>query len=173
MPETLERPPADALSTLPGAPIIRRIRRLLVVAGATGLIYGVLGTASKGGCPGGVTGDGGFLDANGDPTGVVPMCATLTLRPAPIVFLVIVAIVLIAISRVLRRAGSETAALRTLDLAAVAIVGLTAAWWALTLVSFLSVDVLAWDGVGPFPYPDFMLGDIDIDLSPMQTGTNR
>ncbi|GAA1962964.1 hypothetical protein [Agromyces allii] len=173
MPETLERPPSDAITSLPGAPIIRRIRRLLVVAGATGLFYGVLGTASKGGCPGGVTGDGGYLDANGDPTSVVPMCVTLTLRPAPIVLLVIVAIVLIAISRVLRSARSETAAMRTLDLAAVAIVGLTVAWWALTLVSFLSIDLQAWDGVGPFPYPDAMLGDIRIDVSTMPAGTNR
>ncbi|MFF2371287.1 hypothetical protein [Agromyces sp. NPDC058110] len=172
MPETLERPPAASLATLPGAPIIRRIRRLLVAAAATGLIYGLLGTASKGGCPGGVTGDGGFLDANGDPTEAVPMCVSLTLRPAPIVYVAIVAIVLLAITSVLRRADSEAVALRTLDRAAVLIVAVAAAWAAISLVSFLSIDVTAWNGVGPFPYPDFVLGNIDIDVSPMQTGTD-
>ncbi|ANJ26086.1 hypothetical protein [Agromyces aureus] len=171
MPETLERPPADAVSTLPGAPVIRRIRRLLYAAGATAILYGVLGTAGKGGCPGGVSGDGGFVDANGAATDVVPMCVNLTLRPSPIVYAVIVVIVLIAISRVLRSADSEVAAFRTLDRAAIVIVAVTLAWAALALVSFLSIDVSAWDGVRPFPYPDFTFGSIDIDVTPMQTGT--
>ena len=63
MPDTLDRLPAAARSTLPGAAIIRRIRRMLLWALGMAVVYSIIGTASKGGCPGGFTGDGGYLHA--------------------------------------------------------------------------------------------------------------
>lgn len=167
MPDTLDRLPAAARSTLPGAAIIRRIRRMLLWALGMAVVYSIIGTASKGGCPGGFTGDGGYLDANGDPTDVASMCVNLTLRPSPIVFVAIAAIVIVAMTLVLRRADSESAALRTLDRAVIVIVAVTIGWAALTMVSFSAIPYDSWDGIEPFTIP-FTFGDIDIDVSPMQ-----
>lgn len=167
MPETLARPPAEALSTLPGAPIIRRIRGLLYSAGATALVYSILSTASKGGCPGGVTGDGGFIDANGAPTDAQQLCVTLTLRPSPIVYTAIGVIVLIALTLVLRRAESVTAALRLLDRAAILIIAVTLVWTVLTMVSFFAIPIDAWNGVDPFTIP-FTFGNVDVDVTPLR-----
>ena len=170
MPDILGSAPAASLSTLPGATIIRRIRRLLFWAAGTALVYSALATASKGGCPGGVTGDGGYLDANGDPTAVAPMCVNLTLRPSSLIIIMIGAAVLVAISLVLRRAHSEAAAIRILDRTAIVIVVVTVGWTVLTMVSFLSIPLDGWDGTGPFFIP-FSFGNIDVDISPMNTTT--
>ncbi|KRC59203.1 hypothetical protein ASE14_15650 [Agromyces sp. Root81] len=169
MPETLDRPPGAALSTLPGASILRRTRSLLVCALGTGFVYSMLSVASKGGCPGGATGDGGFLDADGQATDVAPNCITVTLQPSTIVYLAIAVIVLVAISRVLRTAASEAAALRTLDRAAIMLVAVTATWLVITQVSFWLIPLDQWDGGEFFPIP-FTFGTIDVDISPMQQG---
>jgi hypothetical protein len=168
MPETHDRLPAASLSTLPGAAIIRRIRGMLLWSMGTAIVYSTLSTASQGRCAGGVTGDGGYIDSNGDATGVVPMCVNLTLRPSPIVFFAIAAIVIIAITLVLRRANSEQAALRTIDRAVILMVAVTIAWSVLTMVSFFAIPLESWDGVDPFTIP-FTFGNIDIDVSPMQS----
>lgn len=168
MPETLDRLPSASLSTLPGAAIIRRIRGMLLWSMGTAIVYSTLSTASRGRCPGGVTGDGGYIDSNGNPTDVAPVCVDLTLRPSPIVFIAIAAIVLIAITLVLRRADSELAALRVIDRAVILMVAVTIAWSALTMVSFFAIPVETWDGVDPFTIP-FTFGNIDIDVSPMRS----
>lgn len=167
MPETLDHAPSAALSTLPGAAVIRRIRRLLIWAIGAGVVYGTFGTASRGSCPGGFTGDGGFIDANGDATAVAPQCVQLNLRPSGIVFVVIAVIVIWAITRVLRQATDEAAAMRILDRAVIVIVTGVAAWMVLTLVSFLSIPLDQWDGSAPFWF-DFTLGVVEVDQSPMQ-----
>ncbi|GAA1504273.1 hypothetical protein BJ978_000359 [Agromyces terreus] len=161
MPETLDRAPGAELATIPGAAVIRRIRRLLIWAGVTALVYGTLVTASKGGCPGGATGDGGYLDANGDPTEVVPQCVQLTLKPSGLVFVFIAVAVLVAISRVLR-AGDQASAIRVLDRTAIVIVAVVAAWSVVTLVSFLSIPLDQWDGTEPFFLDGFVFGNVDI-----------
>lgn len=168
MHETLDRPPAASLSTLPGAAIIRRIRGMLLSAAGTAILYSVVSTASKGGCIGGVTGDGGYIDANGNPTDVVPMCVNLTLHPSSIVFIAIAVIVIVAIILVLRRADSESAALRMIDRAVIVIVAGTIGWAALTMVSFFAIPIDSWNGVEPFTIP-FTFGNIDIDVSPMES----
>lgn len=168
MPDTLDRLPAASLSTLPGAAIIRRIRGMLLWSVGTAIVYSALSTASQGRCPGGVTGDGGYIDSNGDPTDVAPMCVNLTLRPSPIVFIAIAAIVIIAITLVLRRADSERAALRIIDRAVILMVAVTIGWAALTMVSFFAIPLESWDGVDPFMIP-FTFGNTDIDVSPMQS----
>ncbi|MFB6610334.1 hypothetical protein ACFCVO_08445 [Agromyces sp. NPDC056379] len=169
MPETLDRPHSAAQSVLPGAAILRRTRSLLFCALGTGLAYSVLGNASKGGCPGGVTGGGGFIDAGGQPTDVAPNCINVTLQPSGIVFLAIAVIVLVAITRVLKSSATEAAALRTLDRAALVIVAVTATWLVITHVSFWMIPLDQWDGGGYFPIP-FTFGAVDIDISPMQQG---
>ena len=169
MPETLDRPHSAAQSVLPGAAILRRTRSLLFCALGTGLAYSVLGNASKGGCPGGATGDGGFIDAGGQSTAVAPNCINVTLQPSGIVFLAIAVIVLVAITRVLKSSATEAAALRTLDRAAILIVAVTATWLVITHVSFWMIPLDQWDGGGYFPIP-FTFGTVDIDISPMQQG---
>lgn len=156
-----DAPPAS----LPGAAVIRRIRALLLWAFGTALVYGALASASRGRCSGGY-GDGGAVDAAGQPTSAVPMCVSLTLRPSSIVSLAIGAVVIVAISLVLRRATGEAQALRLLDRAAIALVVLTLAWAALTFVSFFSIPLDAWDGSEPFSLP-FTFGDVRVELTPM------
>ncbi|MFK4730482.1 hypothetical protein ROT00_12400 [Agromyces mediolanus] len=168
MRDTLHHSPDARLSTLPGATIIRRIRRLLLWGLGTALVYAGLSAASKGLCRGGVSGDGGFVDGDGQTSSAVPLCVNLVLRPSPIVYVAIAAIVLIALTLVLRRAVDEASALRTLDRAVILIVAVTAAWLALTLVSFMSIPLDSWDGGEQFWIP-FTFGNVDIDVSPMQT----
>ncbi|GAA1823716.1 hypothetical protein [Agromyces salentinus] len=166
MSETLDRAPGTELATLPGAAVIRRIRRLLIWAGVTALVYGTVVTASKGGCPGGVTSDGGYLDGNGEPTSVVPQCVTMTLKPTGLVFVFIGLMVIWSITRVLRT-SEQAAAIRILDRAAVVIVAVTVAWAVISMVSFLSVPLQQWDGTEPFT-PGFIFGNVEIVRTPLQ-----
>lgn len=169
MSETLDRQPGAELSTLPGAAILRRTRSLLYCALGTGFVYSVLSVASKGGCSGGVTGDGGFIDADGRPTEVAPYCVDVTMRPSTIVYLAIAIIVLVAITRVLRRADSEAAAFRMLDRAAILLVAVTAIWLVITHVSFWMIPIDQWDGGSYFPLP-FTFGAVDVEISPIRLG---
>jgi hypothetical protein len=61
-------------STLPGEAMLQRVRRLLGWALGAGFAYSLIGGASKSSCPGAVTGDGGYLDAAGQPTDVAQLC---------------------------------------------------------------------------------------------------
>ena len=169
MSETLDRQPSSALSTLPGASILRRTRCILFSALGAAFAYSVLSVASKGGCPGGITSDGGFVDAEGRATEIAPMCVNVTLQPSAIVFSAIALIVLVAITRVLRKAESEAAALRMLDRAAVLLVAVTAVWLVITQVSFWMIPLEQWDGGQFFPIP-FTFGNVEVDISPMQQG---
>ena len=166
MSETLDRQPGAELSTLPGASILRRTRSLLFCALGTGLVYSVLSVASKGGCSGGVTGDGGFVDADGQPTEVAQYCVDVTMRPSSIVFVAIAVIVLVAITRVLRTADSEAAALRMLDRAAILLVVVTAIWLVVAHISFWMIPLDQWNGGEYFPLP-FTFGTVDVDVSPI------
>jgi hypothetical protein len=167
MPETLDRAPGTELATIPGAAVIRRIRRLLIWAGVTALVYGSLATASKGSCPGGVTGDGGYLDANGEATEVVPQCVNLTLKPSGLVFAFIVLMVIWSITRVLR-ASDQSAAIRILDRAALIIVAVTFVWAAVSMASFLSIPLDQWDGSEPFFLDGIVFGNVEIVRSPIR-----
>ncbi|WP_403020567.1 hypothetical protein [Salinibacterium sp. GXW1014] len=60
-------------SQLPGAPVIARIRRLIVVAGLAALVYTVFTRAGKSMCFSGADSDGSFIDASGSP--IAPSCA--------------------------------------------------------------------------------------------------
>ncbi|MGI9822870.1 hypothetical protein [Agromyces sp. Marseille-Q5079] len=167
MPETLDHAPSAALATLPGAAVIRRIRRLVTWAIGTAIVYGTVSVASKGGCPGGIAADGGYLDANGRATDVVPQCVSMTMRPSGVVFLIIGVIVIWALTRVLRRASGTADAIRILDRATIAVVVIAAAWTVLAFVSFLSAPIDQWDGSEPFS-SGFIFGSVEIVRTPMQ-----
>lgn len=160
---------AMAPGLLAGHAVIARIRRLLILTLIVGVVYSAVTAASAGGCLGGVDGSGGFIDSQGRPTDVAPMCVQVTLRPSPLVFVAIGLIVLLALGRVLKAVDEQTA-LRTLDraaagigvLAVVAIV-VSHVWFQLVPVQELMAG--SWTVFSPFPF-----GTIDVTTDPM-TGT--
>lgn len=156
-------------TSLPGAEIIARIRRLLVVGLLAAAGYSMFATAGAGYCPGGVDADGGFIDAAGNATDTAPMCITLTLRPSALVFIAVAAIAFGAITLVLRRAVDVPSALRYLDRAAAAIVIITVASVVISQIWFALIPITEWDGTGAFFYP-FPFGSVEMDTQPMSVG---
>jgi len=154
--ETNPTPPA-ALSTLPGAAILLRLRKLLVLALGAGVVYAVVLHASRGYC-----GAGG-PNADGSVVTLVP-CVTLTLAPSPLVYAALAAIVLAAVGLVLRRAGSEREAVAIFDRAAVIVVALVAASVAISYVWFFLIPIETWSSRGPLWYP-FPFGAVELTTS--------
>lgn len=155
-------------SVLPGAVIVARIRRLLVTAVIAAFGYGALMTASKGYCPGGVTADGEFIDAAGSLVDMAPTCINLTLKPNGLIYLVLAAIVLYALTVVLRRASDVPSAVRYLDRAAAATAILIVASIIIAQVWFALIPISDWNGSGTFFYP-FPFGSVELVTSPMTT----
>ena len=158
---------ARAQRLLPGAAVIARIRRLFVLALISSFAYGVFSTGGRGSCPGGFDGDGGFIDAAGNPTSQEPLCITVNLQPSPLMFLGIALIVFFAIGRVLK-AADEPTALRTLDRAAMAIAILVVCALVISRVWFglfplADIDPRSFQIFAPFPF-----GVFDIVVTPMQ-----
>ncbi|WP_430645119.1 hypothetical protein [Agromyces sp. GXS1127] len=168
MPETVSLPRSAALSTLPGAAVLQRVRRLVGWAIGAAFAYSLIGGAGKSTCPGGFTGDGGYLDASGQPTDVAPSCVTVTLEPSGFAFAVIAIVVFVTIGRVLRHAVDQPDAIRRLDRAVVGIVVFVLAWTVITQISFAGISLESWDGTGPFFFEGTVFGQIDVDVSPMQ-----
>ena len=164
---TTDRDASSTATALPGTEIIARIRRLLVVGVLAALGYAAFMSASKGYCPGGI-GDGGFIDAAGDPTDVAPRCVNLTLGPSPLIFAVIVGIAFWALTRVLRRAVDVPSAIRVVDRAAAAIAILAVASVVISQSWFALIPITDWDGTGSFFYP-FPFGSVDMVISSTQT----
>lgn len=168
-PAEIDAAAADAvhgLQPLPGVEIVARIRRLLVVGLLAALGYSMFMTGSKGFCPGGVTGAGGFIDADGNPTDVAPSCVSLTLRPSPLILAAIAVIVLWALTKVLRSAVDVADAVRILDRTAAAIAILAVASAVISWIWFAMIPITDWDGTGSFLYP-FPFGSVDMQISPM------
>ncbi|GAA2041968.1 hypothetical protein GCM10009819_30220 [Agromyces tropicus] len=165
---TLAPIPDAGLSTLPGAAVLQRVRRLLKWALGAGLAYSVIGGAGKGSCVGGIGGDGGFVDAVGRPTEVAPLCVSVTLEPGGIVYVAIALIVITTLTRVLRHAPDQADAIRRLDRAVVGIIVLVVAWTAITQASFAGISLDGWDGRGPFSFDGVRVGSIVVDVSPME-----
>ena len=159
-------PTSSDVTSLPGAAVVARIRRVLLVSLIAALVYPAFIGASAGYCAGGVDGEGGFVDAAGRPVDTAPACVELTLKPSPLVYVGIVLIVLFAISRVLK-APDEAGALRILDrsltgvcvLVAVAIV-VSQVWFHLIPIA----DFMAGTAsvLSPFPF-----GFIDVANTPL------
>ncbi|MDX2375982.1 hypothetical protein M4I32_04125 [Microbacterium sp. LRZ72] len=153
---------------VPGAAIIRHIRRLIYAATGSAIFYSVFMGAGKGGCAGGTTATGGFLDENGDATETVPTCVQLTLGPNPLMLVALAAVVIWALSRVLSRADNEDAAIRTLDRAALAVMIATAVSVVLAQVWFSLIPLEGINGSGTYFWP-FPFGSVDFESSPMTT----
>ena len=152
---------------MPGGEVLVLIRRLVVTGLLAGLGYSMFSTAGQGRCPGGITHDGRFIDRLGNPTDVAPSCIEMTLRPSPVVYLVLALIVVVAVSRA-TRAENETAALRTLSWAGPAVILAAVVAVVLAQLSFLSIPLENWDGTGIPPIPGWLA--VDASVSPMQGG---
>ena len=149
-------------------PIVAHIRRLLVVALASGIAYALFLGASKGYCPGGFDADGGFIDAAGRATTAAPMCVTLTLGPSPIVYAAIAFIVIFAISKVLKKAPDGEAAVQILGRATAVIGILIAVSIVIAQVWFALIPVTEWSSSGPYAfYYPFPFGSVDLAIAPM------
>lgn len=154
------------LGALPGATVIRRIRRVLVVSVLAALVFPAFMGGSRGRCFGGIDGEGGFVDSSGQAVDEAPRCVQLALGPNPLLFVGIALIVLLAIGRVIR-AADEPAALRTLDRAAILVVVLVLAAAVISQVWFRMVPMEAfnsesWSLFSPFPF-----GIIDVEITRM------
>lgn len=128
------------VAALPGAMIVRRIRRLVLVALVGLVVYSALVTASRGMC----TDD------------VLPSCVQVDMRASPVMVVAVVATLLWALTRVLRRADDEAAALRILDRTAVVMVALLALAVVASQLWLRLVPLENWSGTGwfglPFPF---------------------
>jgi len=65
--------------------IVARIQRLIITAALAAFGYGAFLVASRGICAGGFSGDGDFIDADGNVTESVPQCISLTLGPSGVI----------------------------------------------------------------------------------------
>lgn len=168
MSDAVAPPPKAPLTTLPGAEVLWRIRRLLGWALAAGFAYSVIGGSSKGTCAGEFTGDGGYVDANARPTDDAPLCVTVTLEPSGFAYAVIAIVVFVTVSRVVRYAIDRADAIRRLDRAVVGIVVFVIVWTAITQASFAGISLDSWDGTEPFFFFDgTRFGTVVVDVSPM------
>ena len=149
-------------------PIVAHIRRLLVVALASGIAYALLLRASTGYCPGGFDADGGFIDAAGKATTAAPMCVTLTLGPSPIVYAAIAFIVIFAINKVLKKAPDVGAALQILGRATAVIGILILVSIVIAQIWFALIPVTAWSSSGSYAfYYPFPFGSVDMAIAPI------
>lgn len=166
MPQSLDETPSTTLATLPGAAILLQTRRLLLTALGAAIVYGFVTYSSKSSCAGGFTGDGGFLDADGRPTDVAPSCVNLTMQPSVLMYVAIGILVPSAISRVLRNADTEAAAIRMLERAEVVIIAVVAASVVISHVWFWTIPIDSGTGfLFPFPF-----GSVSLDISPIENG---
>ena len=159
-------PDTTAVTGLPGAAVIAQIRRLVIIGLFAALVYPTLMVASRGYCPGGIDGSGGFIDASGRSVDGAPLCIQLTLGPSPLVYFGIAMMVLLALGRVMK-ASDEAAARKTLQRASIgaaALVGLAIVvshvWFFLIPMEGFSSD--SWTVFSPFPF-----GNIDVTTTPL------
>ncbi|MCK2035291.1 hypothetical protein KZC51_04000 [Microbacterium sp. SSW1-49] len=158
--------PPTAVAGLAGVAVIGRIRRVLILAVIAAMIYPTLMVASSGFCPGGVDGNGGFIDASGRPVDEPLPCIQMTLGPSPLVYVGIALIVLLALGRVMR-ASDEATALRTLDREAIGVAALVSVAVVVSVVWFRMIPLDqfssgSWSVFSPFPF-----GVISVDVTPM------
>lgn len=153
---------------LPGAEIIVGIRSLLIWASVAATMLALFLQGSTSSCSGGVTGSGGFLDADGQPTDIAPMCGSVAMSASPLVYVAIALIVLTSLTRILARAHTVDHALRIVNNARMVILVLTLVTFVVGYWAILTLRVEDWNNYSifiPFPFTTF-----DISTNPM--GTN-
>jgi hypothetical protein len=154
------------VAEIPGAIVLRRVRKLLITALVGALAYSLLTTGTWARCLGGYDGSGGFIDGSGEATELAPTCLTLTLRASPLIYIAIALVVIVALSSIVRKASSEADALRYLDTARAIIVVLIAVCVVVSHVWFWNLPVQDWDGgTTDFFYP-FLFGSVTADITP-------
>ncbi|GAA2224670.1 cell division protein FtsK [Herbiconiux moechotypicola] len=147
--------PSTTIS-LPGRAIISRIRRLVIVTVLVGALYGMLAVASAGRCVGG---------AAEQPADENSGCIDLVLKPSPLVFVALAAIVVLALTRVLKSAQTEAQAIRTLDRASTAVIVVAVGSFAIALGWFALIPIGDWTPGAPyaFLYP-FPFGVVELSF---------
>lgn len=138
---------AHEVSALPGAVIVARIRNLVIAAVVAWAVYSTFTHGQKSACADSSAAvDASFLNR----------CVELRLAPSPLVAIAVIAIVLLALRRVLRTAVVEADALRILDRATVIIGAVTLGSLIIGLVWFALIPVPDPSGpisvVYPFPF---------------------
>lgn len=152
--------PAAQQAQLPGAAILRGVRRTMILGLSLSILYSVLATATTATCPGGGDASGGYVDPDGNPTDVVPSCITLVMGPNPLVFVIFALIAIGAVSSAVRKSTTETDALRYLSSAAIVMAAITA-------VCLVAGHIWFWD----IPVMDWRVGDAPFVTSPFVTLT--
>lgn len=141
-------PIAPELSTLPGAPILLRVRRLMVSVMVVGVISSALMHASRGSCAGAAGAS----------------CVSLTLRPSPFVAIALAVIVFVAIGRVLREATTIPRAVAILDRAAIVAAAVAGGSLLIGMVWFFLIPIETVDVGGTLWFP-FPFGAVDVATS--------
>lgn len=162
---TIARNDTHENALIPGAAIIVGIRSLLIWAIVAVTMLSVFLRGSMSSCSGGVTGSGGFLDAEGNATDVAPMCGSVTMSASPLVYVAIALIVVSSLTRILGRAETVERALGILNNARMVIVVLTLVTFVVGYVAFATFHVDDWSNYAvffPFPFASF-----DISTHPM------
>ncbi|SDY54455.1 hypothetical protein SAMN05216554_0656 [Herbiconiux ginsengi] len=136
--------------------MLRYTRNVIIWVVFWAVAYSIGTTASKGLCAGGGTVYGGFVDSDGQPTDAVPQCTHLTMSPSWVVYLALVVILVVALTRAARRAGTQAAAVRMPQRAALAVALVAACSSALSLLCFFALPVDGTSGAVsswlPFPF---------------------
>jgi glucan phosphoethanolaminetransferase (alkaline phosphatase superfamily) len=103
------------------------------------VVYSALSTGSFGGCLGGITGDGGFIDNAGNPTNTEPSCIMMQLHPQAFVYLILAAVALISMT-IIRRRQARGLTTKTLTAAGALVIVVVAA--AFTVYHLMWVQAL-------------------------------
>jgi len=115
--------------------VVARIRRLIVVGVLATVAYSFLIVATRGFCPGGAASDSDLTDDAGTLNGTAPTCISITLRPSPVLHVVIAAIVIVTVASIV-----------------------------IAQVSFMLIPLVEWNGAGTFSYP-FPFGAVETVIS--------
>ncbi|MGC0368779.1 hypothetical protein [Microbacterium sp. SLBN-111] len=162
---TITQNETDENALLPGAEIVVGIRSLLVWAIVAATMLAVFLQGGMSSCSGGVTGSGSFLDAEGRPTDIAPMCGSVTVSAHPLVYVAIGVIVLFSLTRILGRADTVERALGILHNARMGIVVLTLVTFVVGHWAIATLHVEDWNNYSlfaPVPFASF-----DISTRPM------
>ncbi|MGD8195294.1 hypothetical protein ACEXQB_012525 [Herbiconiux sp. P18] len=146
-----------------GALVIARVRRVVITAVLAAIAYSLVTTASRSQCAGPSTmvagTDGTLTNAQA--------CISLAVGPSPLVYISFVVILIVALSRVVKKAEREADALRTLDRAAMAIAIVAGASILITVLWVAMVPLDTWSPLGSFSiwYP-FPFANVDTTITP-------
>lgn len=168
MSQALKTELLDAPNMLSGRVIVARIRKLILTAGFTLMVYSIFTTANRGYCPVDVATDGSLVGSDGNFTEVVPSCVNLMLQPSGLIYLAIFAIIVVTLNFVLRRANDEESALQYLDRAELGIMILAVASLLISQIWFWMIPITDWNGSGTFYFP-FPFGAVGLITTPITT----